>query len=163
MKTCPALPAPKNGHMVCTTDDFRYPTVCRFTCQAGYQLLGSRKRSCLAIAFWTGIAARCRGQSHYQVLRSFILPGVEVSHTTRCLGHSDYQVLRSVALPGVEACRITRCCGHSDHQVLRSPSLPGVEVSQDTRYSGHSHYQVLRSDYQVTHTTMCSDHSDYQG
>ncbi|KAK7501166.1 hypothetical protein BaRGS_00007651, partial [Batillaria attramentaria] len=60
LKTCPALPAPKNGHMVCTTDDFRYPTVCRFTCQAGYQLLGSRKRSCLAIAFWTGIAARCR-------------------------------------------------------------------------------------------------------
>ncbi|XP_076439986.1 sushi, von Willebrand factor type A, EGF and pentraxin domain-containing protein 1-like isoform X2 [Babylonia areolata] len=46
--------------MVCTTDDFRFPTVCRFTCQAGYQLLGSRKRSCLAIAFWTGIAARCR-------------------------------------------------------------------------------------------------------
>ncbi|KAL8570683.1 hypothetical protein ACOMHN_039118 [Nucella lapillus] len=60
LKTCPALPSPKNGHMVCTTDDFRFPTVCRFTCQAGYQLLGSRKRSCLAIAFWTGIAARCR-------------------------------------------------------------------------------------------------------
>ncbi|KAK7100185.1 sushi, von Willebrand factor type A, EGF and pentraxin domain-containing protein 1-like isoform X2 [Littorina saxatilis] len=60
LRTCPALPSPKNGHMVCTTDDFRFPTVCRFTCQAGYQLLGSRKRSCLAIAFWTGIAARCR-------------------------------------------------------------------------------------------------------
>lgn len=62
MKTCPALPSPKNGHMVCTTDDFSYPTVCRFTCQAGYQLLGSRKRSCLAIALWTGIATRCRGK-----------------------------------------------------------------------------------------------------
>lgn len=60
LKTCPALPSPKNGHKVCTTDDFRYPTVCRFTCNGGFQLLGSRKRSCLAIAFWTGIAARCR-------------------------------------------------------------------------------------------------------
>ncbi|XP_012938062.1 sushi, von Willebrand factor type A, EGF and pentraxin domain-containing protein 1 [Aplysia californica] len=60
MKTCPSLPPPKSGHMVCSTDDFSYSTVCRFTCNAGYQLLGSRKRTCLAIAYWTGIATRCR-------------------------------------------------------------------------------------------------------
>ncbi|XP_055886163.1 sushi, von Willebrand factor type A, EGF and pentraxin domain-containing protein 1-like [Biomphalaria glabrata] len=60
MKTCPSLPSPKNGHMICSSDDFSYSTVCRFTCNAGYQLVGSRKRTCLAIAYWTGIATICR-------------------------------------------------------------------------------------------------------
>ncbi|CAG5134438.1 unnamed protein product, partial [Candidula unifasciata] len=60
MKTCPSLPVPKNGHMICSSDDFSYSSVCRFTCNAGYQLVGSRKRNCLAIAYWTGIATRCR-------------------------------------------------------------------------------------------------------
>ncbi|XP_053395851.1 sushi, von Willebrand factor type A, EGF and pentraxin domain-containing protein 1-like [Mercenaria mercenaria] len=60
MKTCPALMTPKNGNMICTTDDFSFNTVCRFTCDTGYKLVGSRKRTCLAIAFWTGINTRCR-------------------------------------------------------------------------------------------------------
>ncbi|XP_052257236.1 sushi, von Willebrand factor type A, EGF and pentraxin domain-containing protein 1-like isoform X1 [Dreissena polymorpha] len=60
VKTCPALMKPKNGHMICTTDDFSFNTVCRFTCDTGYKLVGSKKRTCLAIAFWTGINTRCR-------------------------------------------------------------------------------------------------------
>ncbi|XP_052776199.1 sushi, von Willebrand factor type A, EGF and pentraxin domain-containing protein 1-like isoform X1 [Mya arenaria] len=60
MKTCPALMKPKNGNMICTTDDFSFNTVCRFTCDTGYKLVGSRKRTCLAIAYWTGINTRCR-------------------------------------------------------------------------------------------------------
>ncbi|XP_060574827.1 LOW QUALITY PROTEIN: sushi, von Willebrand factor type A, EGF and pentraxin domain-containing protein 1-like [Ruditapes philippinarum] len=60
MKTCPALMTPKNGIMICDTDDFSFNTVCRFTCDTGYKLVGSRKRTCLAIAFWTGINTRCR-------------------------------------------------------------------------------------------------------
>jgi len=54
---------PKNGHMICNTDDFSFNTECRFTCDTGYKLVGSRKRMCLAIAFWTGINTRCRGES----------------------------------------------------------------------------------------------------
>ncbi|KAL4236643.1 biological adhesion [Mactra antiquata] len=60
MKTCPALMTPKNGNMICTTDDFSFNTECRFTCDTGYKLVGSRKRTCLAIAYWTGINTRCR-------------------------------------------------------------------------------------------------------
>ncbi|XP_063401402.1 sushi, von Willebrand factor type A, EGF and pentraxin domain-containing protein 1-like [Mytilus trossulus] len=60
MKTCPALPRPKNGNMICDKDGFSFSTVCRFTCDTGYKLVGSRKRECLAIAAWTGINTRCR-------------------------------------------------------------------------------------------------------
>ena len=61
VKTCPALPRPKNGNMICDKDGFPFSTVCRFTCDTGYKLVGSRKRECLAIAAWTGINTRCRG------------------------------------------------------------------------------------------------------
>ncbi|GFR67138.1 sushi, von Willebrand factor type A, EGF and pentraxin domain containing 1, mRNA protein, partial [Elysia marginata] len=61
MKTCPSLSPPKNGHMVCSSDDFSYSTTCRFTCNAGYKLVNSRKRNCLAISEWTGIPPRCIG------------------------------------------------------------------------------------------------------
>ncbi|ESO92606.1 hypothetical protein LOTGIDRAFT_233055 [Lottia gigantea] len=60
MKTCPPLSTPKHGHMICSRDDFTYSTECRFTCDNGFKLVGSRKRSCLAIALWTGINTRCR-------------------------------------------------------------------------------------------------------
>ncbi|KAK3090083.1 hypothetical protein FSP39_009008 [Pinctada imbricata] len=60
LKTCPALPKPKNGNMICDRDDFSFSTECRFTCDSGYKLVGSRKRECLAISFWTGITTRCR-------------------------------------------------------------------------------------------------------
>ncbi|XP_021351273.1 sushi, von Willebrand factor type A, EGF and pentraxin domain-containing protein 1-like [Mizuhopecten yessoensis] len=60
MKTCPALPRPKNGNMICSNDDFTFSTMCRFTCDTGYKLVGSRKRQCLANALWTGIPTRCR-------------------------------------------------------------------------------------------------------
>ncbi|XP_048255629.1 sushi, von Willebrand factor type A, EGF and pentraxin domain-containing protein 1-like [Haliotis rufescens] len=59
-KTCPTLPVPKDGQMICSRDDFTFSTVCRFTCDNGYQLVGSRKRTCVAIAVWTGLPTRCR-------------------------------------------------------------------------------------------------------
>ncbi|KAL3867863.1 hypothetical protein ACJMK2_040709 [Sinanodonta woodiana] len=60
MKTCPALMIPKNGNMICSADDFSFNTTCRFTCDTGYKLVGARKRTCLAVAYWTGITTRCR-------------------------------------------------------------------------------------------------------
>ncbi|XP_052833673.1 sushi, von Willebrand factor type A, EGF and pentraxin domain-containing protein 1 [Octopus bimaculoides] len=60
MKVCPHLPTPKNGNRICSRGDFTFSTVCRFTCDTGYKLIGSRRRTCLAIAYWSGITTRCR-------------------------------------------------------------------------------------------------------
>ncbi|GAB1604660.1 hypothetical protein Ahia01_000747500, partial [Argonauta hians] len=59
-KICPRLPTPKNGNRICSRGDFTFGTVCRFTCDIGYKLIGSRRRTCLAIAYWSGITTRCR-------------------------------------------------------------------------------------------------------
>ncbi|KAJ8305662.1 hypothetical protein KUTeg_016207 [Tegillarca granosa] len=91
MKTCPALPKPKNGNMICDRDDFTFSTECRFTCDTGYKLVGSRKRECLAIAYWTGITTRCREitcQPLPEVRDGHVIPAMcsrgEVSFGTTC-------------------------------------------------------------------------------
>jgi len=63
VKRCPRLVAPPNGHMSCTKDDFSYDTQCHFTCNPGYKLVGSKSQACLAIAAWSGIPPKCRGES----------------------------------------------------------------------------------------------------
>jgi hypothetical protein len=52
--------APLNGSIDCTSNDFMFETICHFDCDNGYQLQGSRKRSCLAIAKWDGLPVSCK-------------------------------------------------------------------------------------------------------
>ncbi|GFX48363.1 sushi, von Willebrand factor type A, EGF and pentraxin domain-containing protein 1 [Trichonephila clavipes] len=60
MKTCPALSPPRHGSMTCSTPDNVFETECQFTCDHGYTLVGSKKRTCLAISLWDGLQALCR-------------------------------------------------------------------------------------------------------
>ncbi|GAB6029547.1 hypothetical protein CHUAL_005296 [Chamberlinius hualienensis] len=60
IKHCPPLKIPKNGAMACDSQDFEFQTRCNFSCESGYNLIGSKTRSCLAIASWDGIAVHCR-------------------------------------------------------------------------------------------------------
>ncbi|XP_013383226.1 sushi, von Willebrand factor type A, EGF and pentraxin domain-containing protein 1 [Lingula anatina] len=60
IKKCTPLKPPRGGRMVCTKNDFNYQTKCKFSCDKGYELLGSSKRTCLAIAVWNGIPTKCR-------------------------------------------------------------------------------------------------------
>ncbi|GFR11206.1 sushi, von Willebrand factor type A, EGF and pentraxin domain-containing protein 1 [Trichonephila clavata] len=60
MKTCPALSPPRHGSMACSTPDNVFETECQFTCDHGYTLVGSKKRTCLAISLWDGLQALCR-------------------------------------------------------------------------------------------------------
>nr|XP_042895666.1 sushi, von Willebrand factor type A, EGF and pentraxin domain-containing protein 1 isoform X2 [Parasteatoda tepidariorum] len=60
MKTCPALSPPRHGYMTCTTPDNVFETECHFSCDHGYTLVGSKKRTCLAISLWDGLSALCR-------------------------------------------------------------------------------------------------------
>ena len=62
VKKCPMLRQPSNGTMRCTKDDLSYQTMCEFSCNPGFKLVGSRTRTCLAIAFWSGLSAKCRGE-----------------------------------------------------------------------------------------------------
>ena len=56
---CENISAPKNGAMVCSgqvTD-----ASCTFSCNPGYDLVGSQSRTCLATSRWGGNWTSCEG------------------------------------------------------------------------------------------------------
>eukprot|EP00095_Tigriopus_kingsejongensis_P000543 maker-scaffold212_size255419-snap-gene-0.10 protein:Tk00543 transcript:maker-scaffold212_size255419-snap-gene-0.10-mRNA-1 annotation:"hypothetical protein BRAFLDRAFT_103549" len=68
-KSCRSLSAPRNGNILCSTltnskevirHGHQVDTECLCSCQEGYRLVGSRKRSCLPNALWTGLPGYCK-------------------------------------------------------------------------------------------------------
>ena len=71
-RKCPTLPAPINGRISCSLGDDGTPThneICSFTCDDGFDLIGSSSRTCLVSGRrnrgrgrWNGTAATCAGE-----------------------------------------------------------------------------------------------------
>ncbi|XP_035756717.1 LOW QUALITY PROTEIN: P-selectin [Egretta garzetta] len=59
--TCPVLSAPEQGELNCSHlhGDFAFGSVCEFSCQMGFAMMGSESRECTATGTWTGDAPRC--------------------------------------------------------------------------------------------------------
>ena len=58
---CPILQAPKYGSISAVLNNPKSGDVVAFTCNDGYNLLGSDVRTCLETAEWTGKAVSCQG------------------------------------------------------------------------------------------------------
>ncbi|NXX49726.1 LYAM3 protein, partial [Tricholaema leucomelas] len=60
--TCPVLSAPDQGELNCSHihGDFTFGSVCAFSCQMGFALMGSESRECTATGTWTGDAPHCK-------------------------------------------------------------------------------------------------------
>jgi len=67
--TCPALQTPPNGiRKDCTgTTTEYYNTVCLFSCNAGFNAVGSLSRKCLQNGTWSGQDFLCQGEITRQV------------------------------------------------------------------------------------------------
>ena len=76
VKSCSVLSPPRYGRMSCSKSGFSFETVCQFSCFSGFRLVGSRSRTCLAIGYWSGMDARCKG-THvlYNIQAAFHIPG----------------------------------------------------------------------------------------
>jgi len=62
--TCPLLADPNNGAINCLLGDDEVPSygdTCSFTCNTGYQLIGSNRRTCQDDLIWSGSETMCRG------------------------------------------------------------------------------------------------------
>ena len=64
--TCPPLSDPSNGIVTCSLGDdgvFSYEDTCTYTCNTGYELIGSGTRTCQSDGSWSGSDAMCsRGE-----------------------------------------------------------------------------------------------------
>ncbi|NWT79095.1 LYAM3 protein, partial [Lanius ludovicianus] len=62
---CPVLSAPEQGDLNCSHlhGDFAFGSVCTFSCQMGFALMGSDSRECTAMGTWTGDAPHCEGRA----------------------------------------------------------------------------------------------------
>ncbi|KAG7158260.1 Sushi, von Willebrand factor type A, EGF and pentraxin domain-containing protein 1-like 3 [Homarus americanus] len=60
MKSCPELQPTEHGTMVCSQSRPTMDTECHFACDPGFQLVGSKTRTCLPVAMWDGIPAYCK-------------------------------------------------------------------------------------------------------
>ncbi|OXB84201.1 UNVERIFIED_CONTAM: hypothetical protein H355_007084, partial [Colinus virginianus] len=60
--TCPVLRAPQHGELNCSHlhGNFTFRSVCDFSCQSGFELVGSQSRECMATGNWTGDVPRCK-------------------------------------------------------------------------------------------------------
>ena len=56
---CPMLTAPQNGTISCPLGHTT-GSMCRFTCDAGFTLIGSSRRICRTTTAWTGTPTFCR-------------------------------------------------------------------------------------------------------
>ncbi|NWW44651.1 LYAM3 protein, partial [Pedionomus torquatus] len=59
--TCPVLSAPDRGELNCSHPhgDFAFGSMCAFSCQTGFALMGSESRECMATGTWTGEDPHC--------------------------------------------------------------------------------------------------------
>ena len=55
---CGPLQQPASGFMRCS-DHYNYNSLCRFSCQEGYELVGSDERECLITKHWSGEEPVC--------------------------------------------------------------------------------------------------------
>ncbi len=62
---CGSLPAPENGNIVLSDTTFR--STARYSCEAGFGLVGVSVRTCEASGEWSGTAPFC--QSEYKMYR----------------------------------------------------------------------------------------------
>ncbi|KAK4887668.1 hypothetical protein RN001_003939 [Aquatica leii] len=71
VKTCKSLPTPAHGSISCahadlgtkyknSEPDMPVDTVCSFSCNKGYSLIGSAHRTCLPLAQWDGLKVSCK-------------------------------------------------------------------------------------------------------
>uniref|UniRef100_A0A8C6IR43 p-selectin n=1 Tax=Melopsittacus undulatus TaxID=13146 RepID=A0A8C6IR43_MELUD len=60
--TCPVLSASDQGELNCSHihGDFAFGSICLFSCQMGFALMGSESRECTAMGTWTGNTPQCK-------------------------------------------------------------------------------------------------------
>ena len=57
--SCHTLMSLSNGSFICSNGN-KLNSTCSYSCDMGYQLIGSSERTCLPNRFWSGVPTLCR-------------------------------------------------------------------------------------------------------
>ncbi|NXN83335.1 LYAM3 protein, partial [Bombycilla garrulus] len=140
--TCPVLRAPDQGELNCSHlhGDFAFGSMCAFSCQTGFALIGPESRACTATGTWTGDATRC------EVISCPVLhaPDQGEMHCSHLHGNFTYGSMcafscqTGFALVGMQSCECTATgtwTGDTPHceaitcPVLRAPDQGELNCS----------------------------------
>ena len=73
--TCSLLTSPNNGTISCSLGGYHIPIpgdICTFTCNTGYQLMGSAIRTCQSDLSWSGNDAICISEYVISYIATYI-------------------------------------------------------------------------------------------
>lgn len=67
VKSCPDPGRPENGDRYYQDRYFRVGSTVRFSCQSGFQLSGSKERTCMENKEWNGTLTTCQDGSKWEI------------------------------------------------------------------------------------------------
>ena len=70
VKSCPDPGRPENGDRYYQDRYFRVGSTVRFSCQSGFQLSGSKERTCMENKEWNGTLTTCQDGSKWEISQS---------------------------------------------------------------------------------------------
>uniref|UniRef100_A0A8B9M762 p-selectin n=1 Tax=Accipiter nisus TaxID=211598 RepID=A0A8B9M762_9AVES len=90
--TCPVLSAPDQGELNCSHlhGDFAFGSMCAFSCQTGFALMGSGSRECTVTGTWTGDAPHCEGRVAPQAIACPVLSAPDQGELNCSHLHGDF-------------------------------------------------------------------------
>ena len=62
--SCNDTGSPSNGSR--SGDDFTFGNTVSFKCNPGYEIIGSRNRTCTSSGTWSGIQPNCTGKHYFK-------------------------------------------------------------------------------------------------
>lgn len=65
VKNCTEPARLLNGQVHCSSEQYVFGTICNYTCDGGYLLVGENSKRCLAVKgeMWSGHHTECRGNT----------------------------------------------------------------------------------------------------
>ncbi|XP_026693188.2 sushi, von Willebrand factor type A, EGF and pentraxin domain-containing protein 1-like isoform X4 [Ciona intestinalis] len=145
--TCGAVPTPQHGSKRCT-DGENFDSSCRFTCDIGYQLVGSISRTCLESGEWNGIFTSC-------AIITCAEMDIPAHGSVECTSNNNYQSICTFACNNgyeligseVRTCQATRSwsgiavtCAMVTCPALTSPSHGSIECDNQHHFNSSCNF-----------------------
>ncbi|XP_026693209.2 sushi, von Willebrand factor type A, EGF and pentraxin domain-containing protein 1-like isoform X5 [Ciona intestinalis] len=169
--TCGAVPTPQHGSKRCT-DGENFDSSCRFTCDIGYQLVGSISRTCLESGEWNGISTSC-------VMITCAEMDIPAHGSVECTSNYNYQSICTISCnagynlvgTNIRTCQATHTwsgieatCVMVTCPALATPSHGSVECDESNVFNSSCNFKCKKGFTLIGSTVrMCQPDRTWTG